>query len=311
MEKGQGWATLLIDTSIGRIDVSDLVARTQKLEEVAALLALEPDVSGVQTFDAAQSETARPRLCVYTVPRALDAVRERATAWLRAFDLEANIRTEIHDDEQWREVWRRFYRPLVFGEHQLLLRPSWIDRSPGDPPLEVVMDPGGAFGTGLHQSTQLCLDLLCALARRGRAPAFALDLGCGSGVLSLAAARLFPSLRRIVAVDIDPEATAVAAENVARGGLADRIEVVTGDLHSLHERFDLVIANIRPDVLVPLARALPRHAIPSAHVILSGILHDEGSRVVEAWAQAGWLPDQEQPGAQRDTWCALQFFPTP
>lgn len=307
-EQDTGWATLVVDTRTGAIDVSELVARTRRLEEVAALLALDPDVSGVQTFDAAQSETQRPRLCVYTVPRALAGVRERVEHWLRAFDLQAELRTATHDDEEWREAWKRFYRPLVFGEHQLLLRPSWIARSEGDPELEVVLDPGSAFGTGLHQSTQLCLDQLCTLALRGLQPALALDLGCGSGVLALAAARLFGGLPRIVAVDVDPEATAIAIENVERNALTDRIEIVTGQLADLRERFDLVTANIRPEVLVPLAPALREHVTPGAPAILSGILHDEEQRVEAAWRDAGWLPDPHAPRRQRDTWCALHFI---
>jgi ribosomal protein L11 methyltransferase len=305
-DEDKGWATLIVETPGGPIDVSELVTRTRKLEEVAALLALDPDISGVQTFDAAQSETQRPRLCVFTSPRALAAVRERAESWLRAFELRAELRSELHDDEQWRDAWKRFYRPLVFGEHQLLLRPSWIDRSDGDPPLEIVLDPGSAFGTGLHQSTQLCLDQLCTLARRGHAPRLALDLGCGSGVLGLAALRLFPALPKLVAVDVDPEATAIAAENAELNQLADKMQIVTGTIASLRDRFDLVTANIRPEVLVPLATTLRDRVHPNTPVILSGILQEEEDRVRAAWLDAGWSPDPE-PRRQRETWCALHF----
>ena len=101
------------------------------------------------------------------------------------------------------------FRPLRFasadGSRTLLLRPSWIDRRPGDPTLELILDPGRAFGTGQHETTRLCVDALVDLSR-GTAPRSVLDLGCGSGILALAAARLFPTAR-IAAVDNDPEAT--------------------------------------------------------------------------------------------------------
>ena len=295
-----GWATLWIDTRIGATDVAELVECTRQLDEVAALLALEKDVSGVQTFDAARSETQRPRLCIYTVPAAVAAVSQQAQALLEAFSIEATIRSEVHDDEPWRDAWKRFYRPLCFGDHQLLLRPSFIERTEGLPELEVVLDPGRAFGTGLHQSTQLCLDRLCALA--GREFATILDLGCGSGVLALAAARLFPSAR-ITAFDIDPEAIDTAKENAALNGVTS-IEFVCGGPDALpDERFDLALCNIRPVVLIPLAPVLR-----ARETTLSGITEDEADNVRAAWTDAGWSCSAQR---QRETWVALDLSAAP
>ena len=152
---------------------------------------------------------------------------------LENFGLTGTTRAEVRDDEEWKDAWKAYYKPLTFGEHQLLLRPSWIDRQPGDPELEVVLDPGRAFGTGLHQTTQLCLHRLCALARTDTSPTSVFDLGCGSGILSMAAARLFPSATRMLAVDIDPEATATTIENLQLASLHDRIDVQTGVLKDL------------------------------------------------------------------------------
>lgn len=304
------WAIVWVDLAQGPIELDALREAAARLDEVAAVLAMREEVSGVQSFTAAESPTQRPRLCVYTRPDAIEPLHPVVTGLLDSFGLVGSTRAEVREDEEWKDAWKAFYKPLTFGEHQLLLRPSWIERQAGDPPLEVVIDPGRAFGTGLHQTTQLCLERLCALARHGLSPSSVFDLGCGSGVLSMAAARLFEHAARMLAVDIDPEATDTTSENLADVGLTDRIEVRTGVLEDLHaERFDLIVANIRPVVLIPAAPALRERLSSGGTLTVSGILGEELDEVWEAYDAAGFHLDERAGGGRRhlDTWSALDL----
>lgn len=304
------WAIVWVDLAQGPIELDALREATARLDEVGAILAMREEVSGVQSFTAAESPTQRPRLCIYTRPDGIEALHGVVADLLASFDLVGSTRAEVRDDEEWKDAWKAFYKPLTFGEHQLLLRPSWIERQPGDPALEVVIDPGRAFGTGLHQTTQLCLQRLCALARHGVAPTSVFDLGCGSGVLSMAAARLFEGASRMLAVDIDPEATDTTTENLTDAGLLDRVDVRTGVLEDLaEERFELVVANIRPVVLIPAAPALRQRLAPGATLTVSGILGEELDEVWRAYEAAGFVLDPRAGGGRRhlDTWSALDL----
>ena len=304
------WAIVWVDLAQGPFELDALREATAALDEVGAILAMREGVSGVQSFTAAESPTQRPRLCIYTRPEEIEALHGVVAGLLDSFSLVGSTHAEVREDEEWKDAWKTFYKPLTFGEHQLLLRPSWIDRQPGDPPLEVVIDPGRAFGTGLHQTTQLCLQRLCALARTDLAPASIFDLGCGSGVLSMAAARLFENTSRMLAVDIDPEATATTEENLADTGLSERVQVRTGVLEALDpERFDLIVANIRPVVLIPAAAALRERLASGGTLTVSGILGEELDAVWQAYEAAGFQLDTRVGGGRRhlDTWSALDL----
>lgn len=308
------WATVWIETRSGRIEPSDLRLRSAALDEVGALLALRDDISGVQTIDAASSPTHRPQLRVFTTPAAIEAVEAASRSLLAGFDIEADLRNEVADDEEWRDTWKRFYRPLIFGDHQLLLRPSWIERPATAPTHEIVLDPGRAFGTGLHQSTALCLERICDLARTGFSPKRVLDLGCGSGVLGLAAAMLFPMAETILCVDVDPEAVETAKENALINNAQDRVGFRAGPIESLSAEpaFDLAIANIRPVVLIPAATPLHAKVVDGGRAMLSGILEEEAERVLSAFREAGWHLDRDAGGGRRnlETWTGLDFVRT-
>jgi len=284
-----------------------------RLQELAAVLAGAPDVGGVEQ---SMETPERPALRLYTTPAALADVTARARAWAQRFALSVTIAGEVRTDDDWRDAWKEFYRPILLGPSDtaargdsngagaLLLRPSWIPRKPSDPEREVVLDPGRAFGTGLHETTRLCLDRICELAASGFAASHVLDLGCGSGILALCAARLFPAAR-VVALDDDPEATATTAENAAMNGLS--LEIVTDDLRGLPATgaFDLVLANIRAETLVPRAPALAERTRAGAEVVLSGVLVDEREEVERAYVAAGFAV--LAPSRTMGTWCAIDL----
>ena len=282
------WATLTIHFHGPAAD--DPAVLEERTEALAALLAEDPRVGGVETRDPTTlgATRERPELIVYTAPDALGAVLDGLRRLGEDLGLGLEVASEVRTDDDWRDSWKRFYAPILFGDGALLLRPSWIPRRPGDPARELVLDPGRAFGTGQHETTRLCVDRLAALARDpGVRPEEALDLGCGSGILALAAALLFPSIRRLVAVDNDPEATETTRENAEHNHLGHALEIVTGTLADVAGRFDLIVANIRPSVLIPAAPELARRLNPGGVLILSGILTEEGDLVAAPYEAAG------------------------
>jgi len=281
------------------------------LEECGALLAASDGVGGVELRDPRTIDgPQQPELVVYTTPDALKAVENRVLATLEAFGLGgADVVAAVRTDDDWRDNWKQFYRPIVLGDGALLLRPSWIPRAPEHPAREIVLDPGRAFGTGLHETTQLCLDRICTLSRGGARVDTILDLGCGSGILALAAARLFESASRVAAIDEDPEATATTIENAESNRLGARLEVGTGDVHDVVGRFDLVLANIRAHTLIDRAAPIFDRTVPGGKVVLSGVLVDELESVESEFARAGFVRDAsvaEWP-RRKDIWVALDL----
>jgi ribosomal protein L11 methyltransferase len=186
-------------------------------------------------------------------------------------------------DQDWGEAWKKGLAPLSVG--RVFVRPSWIEAPPPPGAVEVILDPGMAFGTGTHPTTSLCLAGLSGLldARPG---ASALDVGTGSGLLAIAAAKL--GARPVVGIDNDPIAVEVARENAARNGVSIRLSA--DPLDRLGGTFDLVLANILANTLVELAPALAARLAPGGVVLLSGILGPQEDEVRAAYLARGLCP---------------------
>lgn len=215
----------------------------------------------------------------------VEAIRARVFS-LPEFGLDigpASIETAEVDDEGWADAWKAHFRPFTVGR-RLWITPTW-DRTP--PPAGAVvieLDPGMAFGSGLHPSTQMCLEVLDQRLRPGDA---ILDVGAGSGILSIAAAKLGAS--RVLAIDADPVAVAVARANVARNDLAALVRVQEGDLLAgVRDAADLLVANLTVDLhLIFLPTARP-HLAPGGVLAASGITENR-AQDVEAAARATGL----------------------
>ncbi len=288
-QPAEPWATVRIHLCGERDEAleHDVVDR---LDTLGLLLTADARVGGVERRDAGTLVGApRPELWVYTTPPGIEAVVAAAAAQAAALGLVVATEVEVHLDDDWRESWKRFYQPQVLGEGALLLRPSWVPRRPDDPPREVILDPGRAFGTGLHQSTRLCLHRLCGLWSEGLRPGTVIDVGCGSGILVRAAARLFERAR-LWALDFDPEAIETAEENAAINGLRERVELWVGTAEAIDlPPMDLLIANIRPEVLIPAAPRLRGLVAPGGRMLLSGILIEEAPAVRAAYEALGLI----------------------
>jgi ribosomal protein L11 methyltransferase len=228
---------------------------------------------------------------------AMDTCARARDAGLRVDPVSVR-RREAHEDE-WRDVWKQYFRATRVGR-TFIVRPSWDPGTIADGDRVIDLDPGRAFGTGGHATTRLVIAL--AEEVESRSVRRFLDLGCGSGILAVAAARLWPAARGL-AVDIDPEATACAAENLERNHVAT-VETRAGTLADAPGPFDVVLANIQADVLLPLAPALVAALAPGATLVLSGLLTDAAPPVLEAYLRAGLTLESRR---DEDEWTALRL----
>ena len=208
---------------------------------------------------------------------------ERALWHLQAFGLRAvgSLRVRSVDDADWTDAWKVHYVPQRVG--RVVVVPSWIDEPAVDGEARIRLDPGMAFGTGLHPTTRGCLALLQEVEPMA---ADVLDVGCGSGILALAALAL--GARRAVGLDTDPLAVEATRTNAERNGVADRLTVTRGTLtEGAEHRYPLVLANLVAAVLVELAPRLAAHAATGGTLLASGIIEPRADEVIAALSAAG------------------------
>lgn len=190
-------------------------------------------------------------------------------------------------DQDWAEAWKAHYTPFRVGR-RLWIRPSWttLEEAAAADDVILTLDPGMAFGTGLHPTTQMCLQALERLARPGMR---VLDVGTGSGILAIAALRL--GATSALAVDNDPQAVAAAGENALANGVAGQMDVREGSLSGVTGRgqWDLVLVNILAPVIVSLIQedGLLDYVTAGGRLLLSGIIDEQAPAVREALAAAG------------------------
>ena len=212
---------------------------------------------------------------------------------------EVALRGEPLLEEDWGAGWKEHFRPFRAAPH-LIVKPSWEPCEPGPGDAVIEMDPGMAFGTGLHASTRLALGLLERRCAAGP-PRRALDLGTGTGILAMAAA--LRGAGAVLALDNDPDAVEAARLNVARNRLEGRVRVAGDDLAAVAGPFDLIVANITADVLIALAPRLAARLAPGGALVLAGILAGEQEREVRAACERLGLRCEE--ATAEDEWAAL------
>lgn len=212
-------------------------------------------------------------------------------------------------DEDWENNWKQYYQPLPIGK-KLLVIPQWLNPENEEGRLPVLLDPGMIFGTGAHASTQMCMMALEDAISGGET---VIDLGSGSGILSITA--LLLGAKSAIGVDIDPKAENVARENAAINGLhADRFTAVTGNVISdksmmeklAGEGYDIVLANIVADVIIPLAPVIPYFVKPNGLFICSGILEQRLPEVERAIRAAGLTIETVR---KIEDWCQITALP--
>jgi len=234
-------------------------------------------------------------------PAAVEAT-ERALWHLQAFGLRpvGELRVRSVDDADWTDAWKAGYVPQRVG--RVVIVPSWLDEPIEPDEVSLRLDPGMAFGTGLHPTTRGCLMLLQEISPM---PPVVLDVGSGSGILALAALRL--GAERAVCYDTDPLAVEATLANAAANGLADRVTAPLGSLppKPLGEPYPLVLANVVAAVLIDLAAPLAAHTAPGGTLLAGGIIDTRADGVVAALTAAGFVLDTRLDDGD---WTSLQLF---
>ena len=254
---------------------------------------VEPAFELVDEGLGARIDPTRPSIVRAYVPARDPAAAERAAAeaaealgHLQAFGLRpiGELTTRIVHEADWAEAWKAHFPVMRIGR-RIVIKPTWREHEPATGDVVLDLDPGMAFGTGLHPTTRLCLAGVEAAADRGLLDgARILDVGCGSGILAIAAAKLGGA--SVLGVDSDPIAIEATRANAARNGLAGRITARDGSLPSGDGAHDVVLANLIASLLITLAAQLRDELRPGGVLLASGIFTDREAEVREAFDAA-------------------------
>lgn len=210
------------------------------------------------------------------------------------FGEDVGYKVEQLEDKDWVREWMDHFHPMQFGE-RLWICPSWRD-VPNPDAVNVMLDPGLAFGTGTHPTTALCLQWLDGLDLAGKT---VVDFGCGSGILGIAALKL--GAARVIGIDIDPQAIQASHDNAMRNGVAGQIELYLPADQPQGVEADVVVANILAGPLRELAPLIAGHGKPGSLMALSGVLESQASELETIYGQ--WF-DMDQT-AVKEEWCRL------
>lgn len=203
----------------------------------------------------------------------------------------------VVDDSDWKDKWKEFFKPMKVTE-KLVIKPTWESYEKTGDEKVIEIDPGMAFGTGTHETTGLCLELIEKYLKQGQK---VLDIGCGSGILSIAAALLGSG--PVLAVEIDPDAVRTARENVAANGVENMVTVQEGDLtKDVEGKAGLIAANLMAPLVIQLCPAAAEHLEEKGVFISSGILLEKREEVERAISQAGFKVLEVR---EKGEWCAI------
>lgn len=205
--------------------------------------------------------------------------RRRAAESLEAMSLQGVAARLIEvSDDGWSERWKEFFKPIELS--RIRVAAPWME--PAACGLEtIVIDPGQAFGTGGHATTRLVLQMLEKRAKESKIPFFVLDVGAGSGVLSIAAAKL--GAGKVSAIDIDEESVSATLNNARANGVADRIDAMRKPAREIEGRWPLVLANLDAATFLEESRFLARNVETGGEILMSGLLDDQVDRIVGLW----------------------------
>jgi len=298
---GGRWLELSVEADLEAVEaVSEILARV-----APGGTSVEPGFELIDDGLGARIDPTLPAMVRAHVPALDERAAERVVATvsealghLQAFGLRpiGDVQARFVDEADWAESWKEHFHVIHLGR-RIVIKPSWRrHRRTGD---EVVidLDPGMAFGTGLHPTTRLCLIALEERASRGPLGR-ALDVGCGSGILSIAAVLL--GVTRARGLDIDPIAIEATLANARHNRVGKRVRAREGSLPSGEGPFDLVLANLIAGVLIELAADLAAELVPGGTIIASGIFIDReaetraalesaGLRMTGRWHESDWV----------------------
>jgi ribosomal protein L11 methyltransferase len=188
------------------------------------------------------------------------------------------LKTEIISDPDWGEQWKKYFKPIRVCNN-IIVKPTWERYAPSSRDIVIEIDPGMAFGTGQHESTRMCLEALEDIIMKDRSVQNwkVLDVGCGTGILGITAAKL--GAQDVICLDIDKKATEIAGENASINLVSDRLHVVSKDAIAMNQPRNLIIANLTSKLLLKLRQHLTKLLLPEGYMIISGIVEQDAKEI--------------------------------
>ena len=286
------WVEVIV--SVGAADVDDIAALI--VSEIAAAAAGTEQRGDEVVFWVAREDA----------PAALAITRDAVTRWQANGAAVDPARVKLADavpESEWRDAWKKYFH-ITRLTRQFVVVPSWETHTHRDDDVVIDLDPGMAFGTGTHASTRLVLEELQDIADREITPTRVLDVGCGSGILSIAAVKRWSSAT-CVAIDNDQLAVDATMDNAAVNRVADRIRASLDTLSSLDEQFPLVLANIQAHVLRELMTELIARVAVGGNLILSGLLTPQAEPLAQEFVAAGMRVQKIRASSHDPQWSSV------
>lgn len=210
---------------------------------------------------------------------------------------ELSVSAKVEDDVLWRDKWKEYFKPTKLSNN-IVVKPTWCEYEPSDEDIVIEIDPGMAFGTGTHETTMLCIRMIEKYMSDGYK---VLDVGSGSGILSIAAAKLGAS--DVLGIDIDEDAVRVSNENYELNKVSDRAKAIVGDLTAgVDYKANIVVANLLADIVMRLSKDAKRHLGEKGIFITSGILTEKSEAVEKCMIECGFEIVEK---AILGEWCSI------
>lgn len=250
--------------------------RSDLFDEIAGY-AVSIGATGAQVTDSTTLGLAEG-VCAWVTEEALEKFLFELDLWLKNLipDHAYEVKVSDYVPEDWSTKWRENYYDVSAGRFRVMS--SFSPPVVSNDEIQILIDPSMAFGTGHHETTQLCLEEIDKLKQEGASFGSVLDMGCGSGILAIGSAKLWPDAK-VTAIDNDPDVIPVALENSQING----VSVWASTDLPMDSKFDLIMANINPAVLVGLRETLMNVLAPGGIIILSGIIEEQAEFVKSAW----------------------------
>jgi ribosomal protein L11 methyltransferase len=239
-----------------------------------------PQSSNIEIIKAYFPQDVRSEKRIAAVQKYLESLSEIFS------DLpKPSLKTEIISDPDWGEQWKKYFKPIRVSNN-IIVKPTWERYTPSSRDIVIEIDPGMAFGTGQHASTRMCIEALEDIIMKDRTVKDwkVLDVGCGTGILGITAAKL--GAQDVICVDIDKKAIEIARENAAINHVEDRLRIINKDAMMLNEPRNLIIANLTSKLLLKLRQHFTQLLLPEGYMILSGIIEQDAKDIEENFSVA-------------------------
>ncbi|HLB06014.1 MAG TPA: 50S ribosomal protein L11 methyltransferase [Thermodesulfobacteriota bacterium] len=235
----------------------------------------------VDTFELSEDKGAKAEIKAYFLPDEAPEKAAEIKGYLEGLGLEFGISVSDIKDDDWAHKWKEFFKPEKITD-RIVIKPTWEAYEAKEGDIIIEIDPGMAFGTGTHPTTRGCLRLIEEVVSRGGIETM-LDVGTGSGILAIAAAKL--GVQRAIAIDLDSAAVKVAEENIILNKVESQVRVAKIKVDIIYVMFNLVVANIIAEELIRLSVPLKGRVMPGGCLILSGIVAEKADMVKEAFKE--------------------------